>query len=103
MVSGILAAEECGGGRKEVTINSLFDLPFLHELEETMLVFLPATPFLFIGIEYVSGRCQQRLMNVLSATDLFEEEGQVFSLRKSSQLGRVIESDVDKALYTRSP
>ena len=52
----------------------------------------------FVGIKDFLRRGEERQMNVVDATDFFEEILKVIALRKARELGDIVESDIDDTL-----
>src|SRR3989338_3513743 len=87
-------AKEHGRRSKESTINLVFNFPFGHEFYKTLLIVFPSTLSLFIRIKDVFCGGKKRFVKILSRTNFFEEKRKVVALSKTSELRRIVETNV---------
>src|SRR5262249_13214725 len=98
-----LAAQQHGRPVEEAAVERRLDHALGHEGEEALFVRLPAASALFVVVEELPGRGEQRLMPVVGAAELAQEERQVFALGEGGELRGVVEAHVDEALDARAP
>src|SRR5882762_7037363 len=91
-----LAAQKNSGPIQQIAAEGMLDAALLHQPQESRLVLLPASLALLVIVEKRLRGRQKRLMDVFGAADCFEEEAQVFFLRKTGQLRSVVKPDVDQ-------
>jgi hypothetical protein len=81
-----LAAQQHRRRGEQRFIDILLDLALGHQVEELLLVFLPASFRFLVGVEHFLRRGQERLMHVLGAAHLAQEELQVVALGEAGEL-----------------
>src|SRR5262249_3987804 len=92
-----LAAQQDAGDGEQRPVHLLLDLAFRHQVEELLLVILPAPFRLLVGIEHLPRRGQQRLVHVVGVAHLAQEERQVVALGEAGKLRHVVQSHVDES------
>lgn len=96
MVWLVLAAQEAPPFDR-CRVDSLLDLALLHQIQKCRLVDTPVSLVLFVGVQNVSSRREQWLMDVIDTNDLFEKVLEIVLLGKSSELGNIIEPHIHHA------
>lgn len=79
-------------------IDFLFNFPFLHQFQKRGFIDTPVAFVLFVGIEDVLSGCEHRQVDVVDVGDFLEKVLEVVTLRKSGELGDVVETHIDDAL-----
>ena len=102
VLRGRLAAKQCSGKRKQRTVQLFFYPPLFHQSHEPPFVLLPRTFPLFVAVENFLGGGQQRLVPVLCAADLANEESQIVALGEPGELRNVVEADVQQLADARA-
>lgn len=94
------AAEEHGLLLEGRAIEHGQDVAIPHQLLERRLILGPLDLLLAIRVEQIRGRCEAQLVLVRNAADLAQEVRQVTKLRKTCQLGDVVQPDVQESSYS---
>ena len=81
--------------------HSLLDRTSDHQFVELALVRLPSTLVFLVSVEHALRWRQFRFVPILDATDLAQEELEIISLCKTSQLRGVVQPNIYQALYVR--
>ena len=80
----------------------VLDLALRHQPHERILVDTPVAFVAFEGFENVIRRGEKRLMRLLRAADRLHKISEVIGFRKTSELRRIMEPNVDHLLYVRA-
>src|SRR6266516_5973604 len=93
---GGFAAKQHSGRGEERAVELVADVALPHEIQEARFVLRPRSFVLLVVVQHLLGGRQQRLVDILRATDFAEEITQVLAFRKSRQLGNVVEPYVEQ-------
>lgn len=83
---------------KHLRFEAMLDLPFRHQPQKALLVCPPIALFFLVRFEHRVGRREQRLVQVLNASDLSKEVGKIVRLGEARELRCVVQPDIDDLL-----
>jgi hypothetical protein len=98
LVRSFLTAEQAGalqlGLRKFI-----LDVAGFHEIQKLDFVFGPDTLLPFVGVEHFFGGSEVRDVEIVDVADGFCEIAKILFFGEGSELGNVVETNIDQAFY----